>query len=310
MIVRIEQKARPCPGVERAISMTEEMLRRGEVLYAVGRLIHNEREVARLGEMGLRRMALEELMVLGDAGELRETQFLVRTHGEPVEVIERVRKAGMSIVDATCSIVRHSQDLIEQHVREGYGIIIVGKAEHAEVKGLLGRTRGCGVVVSRPEDIETNDFEDRTLLLAQTTVDPKWFQEVGRKLSARLEGLKIVDTTCRFIRNRQNDIRGFAVENDVIVLVGGERSSNCELLHATVLEENPQAYKVAGPESVDPAWFRTAGCIGVTGGASTPRWQLDEMRSYLDNHGLKENPKGLKNSKGGKRSWWKRTNKN
>ena len=310
MIITVEPKAKPCPGVKRAISLTEDVLRRGESLYAVGQLIHNEREIDRLTEMGLRQSTLDELKTLKASGSLMDAQFLVRTHGEPFEVIQSVRKLGMPIVDATCSIVRHSQELVKQHVREGYGIIIVGNSKHAEVKGLMGRTKGYGVVISRPEDLETNDFEDRNLLLAQTTVDPDFFKDVGRALSGRLAGLKIVDTTCRFIGNRQVDIRSFARKNDVLLVVGGEQSSNCELLHATAQEVNKRTYKVAAPEDVNITWLRNAERIGITGGASTPGWQLDEMRAFLENHTTEKNPKGLKNRKGGLRSWWKWTNKN
>ena len=310
MIVVIETKAKPCPGVEQAIAMTEDVLRRGEVLYTVGQLIHNEREIERLEGMGLHLTTMDQLVDLHRQDVLDGAHFLVRTHGEPEQVLKTARACGLHVVDTTCPIVRHSQTLVEQHVREGWGIIIVGNEAHAEVKGLMERAQGSGAVISSIEDAEKGEFEDRSLLLAQTTIDPDFFGDVRKSLSHRLSGLKIVDTTCRFLRNRQGDVRKFGSAHDVVLLVGGTHSANCALLHKTVLEVNPSSYKVGNPENVEKKWVKNADSVGITGGASTPRWQLDEMKSFLENHAIEKNPKGLKNRKGGPFPWWKRKNKN
>ena len=233
MIVTIESKARPCPGVERAVALTEEILGRGAVLYSAGQLIHNRREVERIQGMGLQLIAPETLTDLLRKKEFDGAHFLVRTHGESEEILQKVRERGLQIVDATCPIVRHSQDLVAQHIQEGWGIVIAGSKDHPEVMRLLSRTKGCGVVVSDREEAVNLDLEDRSLLLAQTTVDPVFFSEVRRILSGKLSGLKIVDTTCRFLRNRQIDLKAFSNQQDVIILVGGNNSTNCRLLFNT-----------------------------------------------------------------------------
>ena len=102
---------------------------------------------------------------------------------------------GFDVLDATCSIVRYSQELIDQHIREGWSIAIVGHKDHPEVIGLLGHAKGSGVVISDIEEASTIDLDERTLLLAQTTVNGQLFYDVGRLLSKRLSRLKIIDTT-------------------------------------------------------------------------------------------------------------------
>ena len=307
MIVSIELKSRPCPGVEGAITLAEEVLRRGDVLFTAGELIHNRREIERLCRMGLQNIDLE---LIGDSKKQKSfngEHFLVRTHGETEEVIRKVEECQLYIVDATCPIVRHSQDIIDQHVKEGWEIIIAGDKDHAEVKGLIAHSKGYGVVVSSIEDAEKLECDDRSLLLAQTTIDPEFFSEVRRILTKKLSGLKIVDTTCRFLQNRQKDVAEFSKEQDVFILVGGSNSANCDLLHNTALKNNERSYRIEKPDQIDKKWFKNNDKVGIAGGASTPRWQLEELKTYLDNHHNDKNPKGLENRKGGKFSWrmWK-----
>jgi 4-hydroxy-3-methylbut-2-enyl diphosphate reductase len=311
MISTIESKARPCPGVQRAIEMVEEALRREETLYLVGQLIHNRREVDRLCEMGLRQIDLAVLDDPKKRDKYTNGRFLIRAHGESKEILNRIQNFGFDVLDATCPIVCYSQELIEQHIREGWSIAIVGKKDHPEVMGLLAHAKGSGVVISSLEEASTVDLDERTLLLAQTTVDGQFFHDVGRLLSKRLSGLKIIDTTCRFLKTRQKDIRAFGKTKDVIILVGGNTSSNCRLLHRTSLAVNPRSYKVESPDEVDPEWFNDGDQIGITGGASTPRWQLEEMKSFFNNHNFDKGPKGLKNRKGGRFLCWirKKTNR-
>ncbi len=310
MISTIESKARPCPGVQRAIEMVEEVLRREEALYLFGQLIHNRREVDRLCEMGLQQINLDVLDDPKKREKYADGRVLIRAHGEPEEVLERIQDMGFNVLDTTCSIVRHSHDLIDQHIREGWSIAIVGHKDHPEVAGLLAHAKGSGVVISDIEEASTIDLDERTLLLAQSTIDVQFFYDVGRLLSKRLSGLKIIDTTCRFLKTRQKDIHTFGKGNDVIILVGGEHSSNCRLLHQTSLSVNPRSYKVKSTDEIDHSWFKDGDQIGITGGASTPRWQLEEMKSFLNNHHFDKNPKGLKNKKGGRFLWWIRKKPN
>jgi 4-hydroxy-3-methylbut-2-enyl diphosphate reductase len=310
MNVTIETKARPCPGVERAIALAEDVLNRGEVLYAIGELIHNRREIERLHAAGLHQITLDEIKEDAESGRFEDTHYLVRTHGETENVLSLVREAGMKVVDATCPIVRHSQELVDQHVKEGWGIVIAGNHKHPEVIALLERTKGKGIVVSSTEEVDNANFDERSFLLAQTTIDPELFTAVRKSLSKRMSQLKIVDTTCRFIQNRQRDVSVFAEQHDVVFHVGGLNSSNCRLLHAKSATVNPMSYRVEGPNDVDRKWLKSAKKVGITGGASTPRWQLEELKSYLNNHHTEKNPKGLKNRKGGKRKWWNRKNQN
>ena len=146
--------------------------------------------------------------------------------------------------------------------------------------------------------------------MAQTTVSPDLFCHVRKILSGRDQSLKIIDTTCHFIRNRREDMRRFAAEHDLVLLVGGSNSSNCQLLTKTAREVHDRVYHIQAPGDIDPDWLKDAENVGITGGASTPRWQMEEVKHYLTNHLSHKNPKGLKNRKGGKLVWWTLKNQN
>jgi 4-hydroxy-3-methylbut-2-enyl diphosphate reductase len=309
MVITVDPKAKPCPGVERAIALAEDGLRRGELIFASGQLIHNRREVERLEGLGLHPVQADALSDRSQRKRFNGNHFILRAHGESDEILRLVKSCGMKIIDATCPIVRHSQELVEQHVREGWRIVLVGNPEHPEVRSLLARAGENGRVVFSPEEAKRLDMENRSLLIAQTTVDPNLFVEIRQVLITRIGGLKIVDTICRFLRKRQADVASFVMNHDMVVFVAGKNSSNGQLLYGTTRNFNKHAVLVEGPEELKRQFFKNGVKVGISGGASTPRWQLDEMRMFME--AIQEiNLKGLKNKKGGTLLWWMRKNQN
>lgn len=286
-------------------------LTRVKQLYTVGQLIHNSREVDRLKNLGLKIVDPGFFSEIDPAVKLRHTGLLIRCHGESEQVVSSAKDAGMKIFDATCSIVKHSQKIIREHAREAYRILIAGKKGHAEVTALLDAAKGTGIVISDPEDIESLELENRVLLIAQTTIDPDLFSRIRENVIRKLPEAKIIDTTCRFINKRCDEIREFGRQFEAVVLVGGEKSSNCRLLFEHLKKVNKNACKVASPAEIELGRFKNVRSIGITGGASTPGWQLDEIKDFFEEALEKNNPQGLNNRKGGKRTWriWKNQRK-
>lgn len=305
MQITIDPKARPCPGVENAIALAEDALRRGETVYAVGPLIHNRREVERLEGLGLRIISPKKWDDKTFRDQCAGKNFILRAHGEPVDIVARAKSYRMKIIDATCPIVRHSHELVDQHVRDGWRIVIVGNPNHPEVVALLTRAGETGMVIASPKEAEIADLENRTLVMAQTTVNPEIFAEVRKILSRRIPGIKIVDTTCRFLQHRQEEIKTFANAQDVVIFIAGKTSSNGRLLFETAKSVNANSFFVEGTSDLNLSWMKNDVRVGISGGASTPRWQFEEMRSFLETL-MKENPKGLKNRKGGSFLCWMR----
>ena len=247
MKVSIDPKSKPCPGVDRILRLAEDALSRGETVLSIGELIHNQREISRLVEMGLKMVSASSILNYKQNPADRDPYFLVRAHGEAPETLEAARSAEMVILDGTCPIVKHSQEIVAQHAREGWRVLIAGKKKHAEVVGLMGHTQGNGAIVATIADADRVELESRTLLLAQTTIDPDKYTKIRKALIKRMSGLKVMDTTCRFIRNRRKDVELFAQDYDAVIMVGGTNSSNCRLLYETMLAVNVPKPSILNP---------------------------------------------------------------
>jgi len=281
MRVIIDRQAGFCPGVKQAINTAEQRLDAGKMITALGSLIHNDREIGRLQEKGLHTVSQS----LADDDEalksLAGQEVLVRTHGIGAKVYERLEKSGIITLDGTCPTVKRVQKKVTEHHLRGEQIVIVGKKGHAEVIGLLGHCDGQGIVVEESQDLDHIDASRPTLVVAQTTVGQGVFQTLSEQVAARVKRAKIVDTTCRFISRRYEQIREFASSVDVLIFIGGRESSNSKVLFEICRAENARSFKIESAQELDPAWFEQASAVGITGGASTPVWQFEEVQQHI-----------------------------
>ncbi|MFH0766454.1 MAG: 4-hydroxy-3-methylbut-2-enyl diphosphate reductase [Calditrichota bacterium] len=286
MRVILDPKAGTCGGVRRAIQLAERELtaEHEKTVYVLGDIIHNEREVERLDQAGLKTLHSDDFNTLKDRHRYPECEakVLVRAHGEPPETFRRLAEMGVEVVDGTCPVVTRSQDLARQYMQDGFQVAIVGKHHHPEMIGIVGHTDNRAVVVQFEQDIRKLKTNVSTLVMAQTTISVAWFEEMIERIRAYVGEVEIVDTLCRFVVRRDENLPHFAREADVILVVGGHKSSNTKMLHAACQTINPRSYHVVRVSEVDPAWFGGAETIGITGSASTPLWLLHEFVEVIN----------------------------
>ncbi|MDZ7372528.1 MAG: 4-hydroxy-3-methylbut-2-enyl diphosphate reductase [candidate division KSB1 bacterium] len=290
LIVEIDRTAGFCPGVQRAVRMAEEHTRAGGSLAVIGELIHNRREVDRLRALGLRTVEQGAL-----DGEGRPQPFagcrrlLIRTHGLPRGLQERLQREGFELVDGTCPVVRRSQELVRQHAARGYQVLVVGKPRHPEVVALVGQAPEAARAVSGPDEVGDLDPSRPVFVLAQTTIDEGKFLSVLDRVRELHPRVAFRNTICRAVSGRYGRLREFAARNDVVLFVGGRNSSNTAQLYRVCQAVNPRSYWIESAEEVEPEWLEGARRIGISGGASTPRWQLEEVARYIQ---IKAQPMG------------------
>ena len=220
MTIEIDTGSGFCFGVTRAIGKAEEELQQGRQLYCLGDIVHNGREVDRLGSMGLVTINHEQFSKLYDAN------VLLRAHGEPPATYQQAQENGITIVDATCPVVLHLQERIKReyladpnHKKQ---IIIFGKPGHAEVLGLVGQTEGTAIVIEKPEDVEHLDFTRDIALYSQTTKSLGDFRKIVDYIQQHIAPtatFTYADTICRQVANRMPHIREFAACHDIILFV-------------------------------------------------------------------------------------------
>jgi (E)-4-hydroxy-3-methyl-but-2-enyl pyrophosphate reductase len=284
MKIYIDDKAGFCPGVLKAINIVEERLSSGKSVNALGSLIHNQNELDRLKKMGLKEVN-QELVETNDVDwdQIKKDVLLIRSHGVSPKLLEQIEARKIAYIDGTCSRVIRSQKLIRQYFNDGYEIVIVGKANHPEVKALMGYCDNKGIVVLQPGDEKNIKHKKKLLLIAQTTIDEDTFEYFAKRLTKGVDNLVVKNTICSVIQNRHEQVIKLARENDVVIFVAGENSSNSQVLFEISRKQNPKSYFISSADELKFEWFESARTVGITGGASTPYWQLNEVKTIIHN---------------------------
>lgn len=282
-LVFIAEHAGFCHGVKKAVNktlVTNEQ--HPEKTYVLGHLIHNQQEVERLKAQGVQTVqSLEEI----PPGSV----CVVRTHGAPPELFEAAEKQGLKVSDATCPDVSLVQEKAIELAKDGYTVVMVGRDDHPEIIGISAHARqieGAHVVAIRsPEEIETKlkDLPKRRIgVVSQTTQMEETFFTMVKHLSMVAKELKVYNTICPATFFRQHAALELAKQVELMVVVGGKHSSNTTHLAELCQEVGTEAIHVEtyqeleGSESLAKAYK-----VGVTAGASTPDWLVDEVIAYI-----------------------------
>ncbi len=294
MSITIDQHSGFCFGVTSAIRTAEKELPRG-VLYCLGDIVHNGQEVARLERLGLQTISHEQLQQLP-----AQSRVLLRAHGEPPATYDIARQQDLHLIDATCPVVKKLQERIracyEQHKddeNQPPQIVIYGQPGHAEVIGLQGQTDNTAIVIESAEQIERLDFTRAIYLFSQTTKSVAGFQSLVEAIQKHISiqeepgQLEAHDTICRNVANRVQQLQDFARANDMVIFVGGKKSSNAQVLFRHCLEANPHTLFVSSPDELTPSQTHLDSSIssslrlGICGATSTPLWLMEACRDKL-----------------------------
>jgi len=275
MEIIVAEESGLCYGVKRALAMARRTRRTksGEVL-TLGELIHNPRLVADLAAEGIGSVETPE--------GVRTGTVIIRTHGISPELYRRLRGRKIDVVDATCPIVKKIQRLVEALARKGREVVIVGHREHPETRGLLGFSRGRGVVVEDEAQARELPARKARAVVAQSTHDLEAFETVAAALVEKTKELTVYNTICDSTRTRQRATVELAGRVDTLFIVGGKRSSNTTKLYEISKRILPRTYFVENARQITPAMLREAETIGISGGASTPPEAVQEAVDAIE----------------------------
>ena len=273
--VIIDNKSGVCGGVSRATRMIEDKMTAvgTDNIYVNGELLHNRLEMERLMDCGLK---VEE-----DVRKIKNGILFVRTHGVAKRILAIASSNENEVIDATCPKVSKSQRIIEDFFSKGYQIIIVGKGGHPEVQGLLGYCNYEGICVMKDDDIKKLDLSKKSLLIAQTTVATSIFQYFIDVISPQIKNLEIAMTICPFVEKREEELVEFAKEFSIIIFIGGKNSSNTKVMFEKLNKYNKRSYLIENKDEIDYSWFKENDIVGLSGSASTPIWQIKEIKSVI-----------------------------
>ena len=273
MEVRLARKLGFCFGVERAIDMAEKSVaERGRRISSLGEIIHNRQVVEKL--------AAEGLTVVDDPDQAEGT-VLIRSHGEGPEVFERLKARGVEIVDATCVLVKRAQKVVAQLAAEGYRVVVIGQATHPEVRAVCGYAPDV-ICVDAPEDLDRLPAGGKLGIICQTTHAPEHFGDmVGRIVARGYAEVKIINTLCNEVRDRQAAAVKLAEEVDVMFVLGGKQSANTRQLARLCEGHGVSTHHLEGWGDFEAGMVTGKRVAGVTAGASTPKWVIEEFVANL-----------------------------
>lgn len=275
MEILLARSAGFCMGVRRAIDMALEAARvEGREVFTHGPLIHNPQALENLREKGV--------VPLPPEGPVPPATVVVRAHGVPPSDLERLCRQAGRVVDATCPKVSTIQKKIAEHSRKGYGVVIAGDPDHPEVVGLLGHAAGFARVVSEPGEVDALPALDRVLLVAQSTQDEEVFEAIRERVLTRFPHAKALATICQSTHRRQTEVREMAGQVDALIVIGGKNSANTRRLAEIARALGVPAYHVETAAELPLGELRQLSRVGVTAGASTPAWIIEEVVDSLE----------------------------
>jgi len=280
MASRIEKAAGIgfCFGVRRAIDILEKVARERGGVETLGAVVHNQQVLQRLTELGVR--------VAKGVDDIRGDTVAISTHGVSPQLETEIRARHINIINTTCPFVHRAQLAARKLAESGFFVIIYGDASHSEVTGIMGWAKGRGVATLDEKFITKFDRLPRRLgVLSQTTQIPAYFTEFVKKLIdstlAKGSELRIIDTICYDIRERQAVALELANRVDLMLVIGGHNSANTNRL-AELCSTVTKTYLVETVAEIQPSWLQGQHHIGITAGASTDEQTINEVLMKLE----------------------------
>lgn len=274
MKIEVATHAGFCYGVERAINITNEANTNEDKIYTYGPLIHNAQVVEKLESEGIK--AIDEV------GEACDGKLIVRSHGAPESVFIEAKEQKIDVIDATCPFVKKIQDKVRSYYDNGYGIIIVGDKKHPEVVGINGWCNNSALIVNSLEDADNIKDNGPTCMVVQTTFRYEIYEEILQLAQSRIEDLVAFNTICAATSKRQSAALDLAGRVDAMIVIGGKHSSNTVKLAQICQRVCKKTYHIQTYLDLRVTELEKCDSIGITAGASTPNWIIDEIINKLE----------------------------
>ena len=251
-------------------------------VHMLGMLVHNTHATDDLQKQGID--LVDQPDRFAGLKLIKEGTVIFTAHGVSPQVKQRATELGLNSVDATCSDVVRTHELVKDLAMKGYEVVYIGRKGHPEPEGVVGEAPGHVYLVQDPEDIDALDLKgDLIAVTCQTTLSVWDTEDLIGRVKARYPNAAVHNEICRATQERQEAAVEAAKLVDLVIVVGSPRSSNSLRLVEVVKKlGNKPAYLVDNMEDLDPNWFKGSKKVGVTSGASTPTQLTRRVIEYLE----------------------------
>lgn len=272
-----------CEGVARAYEMVEKLAADPNArrpIAVLGSLVHNSDVVARVEAMGIKKINIDKPIdeiissLKGKIGTL-----VITAHGMGPRVYDMIRRAGIDIVDTTCPRVIKVQRLAKAFHERNTQIVIVGDCKHSEVRGINEWGNESAVLIEDQKGLDNLALDEKrpVAVLSQTTQNEDFVRYAEEEIAKKYSDTTIMNSICMTTHDRQKEIRDLAAQKDVMIIIGSLESANSNRLFQIAKSVNPRSYFVQHPEELKKEWLNDCKTIGISAGASTPQWIIEEV---------------------------------
>lgn len=276
MEIIVAKSAGFCFGVKRATKMAFSAAGKHEQISSLGPLIHSPQMVEKLEKEGVR--------VCHQVADIPGGTVVIRSHGVTAQEISKIEQRGLEVVDATCPFVTKAQEYAAQLSRDGYLLVLVGEVDHPEVQGIVSYAEGEVRIIATPQEAETLPKGLKIGIVAQTTQSLENFTEIVSICLRKTNELRIFNTICDATSVRQDEARRIASKVDLMLVIGGFNSANTSRLATLCREQQSRTYHIETSEQLEPEWFVDLEKVGITAGASTPQWIIEDVMTKVEKY--------------------------
>lgn len=263
-----------CFGVKRALDITFDLAKQDrEGVSTLGPLIHNPQVIEKLKKEGISPVDIDDIENKGIKA------LIIRTHGIPHHQYDNILAHGIKIIDATCPFVKKAQGYAKLLKENGYQVVIIGNSNHPEVSGIMSYAGEDVIVVN--EESFLPKLKPKVGIVVQTTQRVEALKKFFSNIIEHVKEVKVYNTICSSTAQRLKETEDMARKTDVMIVVGGKNSANTTQLANLCRSFTARTYHIETASEIENKWFDNIKKVGITGGASTPNWIIEEVEKRI-----------------------------
>lgn len=280
MEVTLAKTAGFCFGVKRAVDTVYRELEKapGVQIYTYGPIIHNEEVIKDMEQKGVIVLRTEK-----ELENLEEGIVIIRSHGVPKRIYEKMEERGLICVDATCPFVKKIHKIVEHQISDNVQTIIIGDENHPEVQGIKGWAGKDAIVISEANEVKALKVPKgkKVHIVAQTTFNYNKFEDLVEIISEKGYDIIVLNTICNATKERQMEALSIARESDAMIVIGDKHSSNTQKLFEICDNACENTYYIQTIDDLDLNQLEFIAKVGITAGASTPKNIIEEVQNNV-----------------------------
>lgn len=263
-----------CYGVRRAMKLAMDTAKAGKPAATFGPLIHNPHVVGRLSAAGI--------PTISNLQDFNNKIVIIRSHGVGPSCYNTIKCKNLALVDATCPFVMRNQQITKELVAAGHEVVLIGEKNHPEMKSVAEWAEGQSYLIESMDDVVKLPHLAEAHIVIQTTFSETLAEELIQAISKKADHVEVHKTICRATSERQHAARALAKDMDVMIVIGGRNSANTTRLAEVCREAGAVTHHIETAAELRREWFHHQDKVGITAGASTPDWIIEEVVCIME----------------------------